>query len=86
MVLRVPPFDVLGGFEKREPPVQHAALAAVQVGARGHHQSAAGQPGDARFQAQGGGVQQGVDVCQDVGIVRVRGGHGEAPSWGAPIL
>jgi hypothetical protein len=67
VVMRVPPLDVLRGLEEREPPVQHAAAAAVQVGAAGHHQAAAGQAGDARLQAQGRGVKQFVDAG-DIGL------------------
>src|SRR5256885_13123163 len=58
----MPPLDVLRGLEELEPPVQHAAAAAMQVGAAGHHQATAGQALDSRLQPQRRDVQQLVDA------------------------
>ena len=80
VVMRMPPLDVLRGLEELEPPVQHAAAAAVQVGAAGHHQTAAGQALDSRLQPQRRDVQQLVDAG-NVGLEGM-GVHGCFPFLG----
>ena len=54
MIDRMPPADVLGGLEEGEPPVEHAALAAVQIGAHRHQQGAVFAALDAGFVGSGG--------------------------------
>ena len=67
VVVRVPPPDVLGRLEEGEPPIQHAPLAAVQIGADGDRQQAVGAAGQAHFQAQRLRPEQLVDVIDAPG-------------------
>ncbi|KAG1386482.1 hypothetical protein G6F58_013827 [Rhizopus delemar] len=58
----MPPADVLGGLEEGEPPVEHAALAAVQIGTNGHPQGAVFAALDAGLQTHRRRVEQIVVV------------------------
>ncbi|MNV95272.1 hypothetical protein D3C71_1901470 [compost metagenome] len=62
VVMRMPPLDVLCGLEELEPPVEHAAGAAMKIGAHGHDKATAGQAGNAGFQPQRRDLQQVVDA------------------------
>ena len=74
MIDRMPPADVLGGLEEGEPPVQHAALAAVQIGTHRHQQGAVFAALDAGLQVHRRRVEQIVVVqpgaCVHSGIHR----------------
>lgn len=76
VVQRVPPADVLGGLEEGEPPVQHAALAAMQIGAHCDQQGAVFATLDAGFQVHRRRVEEIVVVQPGVSVGD--GVHGES--------
>jgi hypothetical protein len=62
VIVRVPPVDVLRVLKEGEPPVQHAPLAAVQIGTDRDGQQTVGAAAQSHLQPQRFRFEQLVDI------------------------
>ncbi|CAB3961903.1 hypothetical protein BLA3211_01451 [Burkholderia aenigmatica] len=62
VIHRMPPFDVLSSFEKREPPIKHPSLAAMKISTHCYQQIAVFEILHPHLQCHGSGIEKGCVV------------------------